>query len=182
MFPAIGKGKLALGVRNDGLIQVFQSGRSEPITHFGPLPSGPTTGSHKGFSRDRWRYDRSIVFCPAEGYALMIPTSNDRIVYREFNLPKLMQMSGVDYLLLTSETNHSLVRGRLWQHQLTAMSKSGQIRYKLIEKPGGMLINNTGQIRWVAPFSHPVGTKTVRVRLTNDQGETNDYTLNLSIQ
>lgn len=100
--------------------------------------------------------DARLHFAPTAHLLVCVPSTNDRLVLRKYDLLKSFEQSGVDYLYVSSRPR-TVVPGRGFEYQIDAMSKRGGVRCKLDAGPKGLAVSEAGKVTWAAPadFKEP---------------------------
>ncbi len=122
-----------------------------PEIEFGELPNDVNVAS---MNPD---FDKRIFIHLGLNAIVSIPLSNDRIVVQPFNLLEELKGSESDYFVVVSVPTPVFSPGKTYQYQIRTLSANPQIKYKLIEAPGGMSISESGRLIWKVPknFSNP---------------------------
>ena len=101
-----------------------------------------------------WR----IHHLPQEQLLLTFPTSNDRIIFRSFDVDQRMKDLGVSKLAVTSAPPATVRRNSELRYAVTAKhygvtpKKAGRkLSYELLDGPTGAVINKKGVLVWQAP-------------------------------
>jgi S1-C subfamily serine protease len=104
-----------------------------------------------GWGRDPLGPHKRFFFIPQAKLLIILPQTNDQLILHRFDVDALLENSGIDYLLVTSQPPTSALREGTYTYQLTVKSKKGGIKYALDSGPEGMEISETGLVRWPVP-------------------------------
>jgi hypothetical protein len=85
------------------------------ITHLGEMVG--LTEDQRRSTRNKITIDRRFHWVPAANLLNTIPTGNDRLVLRRFDVGKELEEQGGDYLLVASPTSVTATAGRTFSHR-----------------------------------------------------------------
>src|SRR5439155_14035471 len=107
--------------------------------------------AYGGNPANKMHHDKRIHLVPDARLLVTIPSSNDKLILRRFDLDDLLAKSEVDYLLVTSQPPTTAVRGATYTYKLAVKSKKGGVKQKLESGPKGMTLSERGQLTWAVP-------------------------------
>jgi hypothetical protein len=170
LIPGVG-GSLVLGLTPDGKLTVYPAGKATPLGPCGTLP-GLARRQNNGYVAPTLgdAADKRVKFLPARNKIVFIPTDDDRIVCREFDLKAKLDESGVDYLVVTSTPPGRAAPSSDWTYPVSVLSRAGEAKFSLDLAPEGMNVSSSGQITWKVPASFAKGEKVVLL-VTDKSGE-----------
>ncbi len=92
-----------------------------------------------------------ILDLPNYGMLITIPDTNNALVLHKIDIDKLLEKSGIDYLLVASSPVTTAVKGKNYAYALQVKSKQGSVTFKLDSGPEGMAIDKDGKLTWKVP-------------------------------
>jgi hypothetical protein len=123
--------------------------------------------------RVQWLVDQKML--------VTLPASNDRVIFRPWDVPALVKKSGEDYLWLASLPPHVAYKGDKLRYQISVVSRSKGLKYRLAEKPQGMSISPKGQVAWDVPDNFAEEIAPVIVTITDAEGNELIHSFELKI-
>ena len=97
------------------------------------------------------------------------------------DLAEQIQKSEGNVLFIESVPPRSVRRNQPFAYQLSARSKSGMVRYALVDGPKGMTISDTGLLEWTAP-GYATPPADVTVSATDSSGQTVKQTFTVLVE
>ena len=94
---------------------------------------------------------KRIYFIPRAELFVIFPPSNDRLDLYHFNLDEAMEVSGLDYLLVTSRPPRTAKAGKPFEYTVATKVKRGPVTVTLNSGPKGMQVTPAGIVRWTVP-------------------------------
>lgn len=92
-----------------------------------------------------------FIYVPWANLLVTLPKQNDRIVLRRFDMFKLLDRSGQEYLFVDSIPPHQALIGHTLRYQVEAKSKAGGVTFRLETGPEGMTVTPEGLVNWNVP-------------------------------
>lgn len=115
-------------------------------------------------------YEKRVMFVPQVSRLLTIPTSNDRLVVRTFNLSDGLRKSGVSHLYVTSTPSRFFRPGTSYHYSIKVASSDPDLSYELLTGPRGMRVSNTGSVEWNVPEDFHDAKLGVVIRIKSGAG------------
>ena len=123
-----------------------------------------------------------IRYLPSANILLTLPSTDDRIVLRKFDLLGDLDQTGVKYLFVTSLPKTRVKAGTEYTYAIQAQSKAGGLRYELQVKPEGMTITKTGVVRWQVPEGAKSKSERVIINVTDKSGKELQHAFEVTIE
>jgi hypothetical protein len=79
---------------------------------------------------------------------MILPSSNDRVIIRRFDLDKALAKTGGDWLVVASNPPTGFVRGQPYTYAIDVRASHKPLRFALETAPAGMTISADGKISW----------------------------------
>lgn len=95
-----------------------------------------------------------LILIPGANLLVVVPSSNDGLVLRRFDLDEILDKSGVDYLYVTSDPPAGVARGSQFDYTINVRSKKGSVTFKLEYGPPGMKLASDGRLTWSVPANN----------------------------
>jgi hypothetical protein len=167
-------------VRERGKVTVtlFRSGDSRPIV---TLPIEPDFMDGDGWGRVDMTMEQRVIVLPRAELIVMMNKTRDQLKLLPFNLDKILDDSGIDYLLVASQAPESARLKQRYEYPIDVKSKRGNVRYELAAGPEGMEIDTTGKITWSIPHQYDEELNTVIVNIKDDSGQEMIHTFTVNI-
>ena len=155
-----------------GSIAVYLPGQDQPVVTLNDIEGVAHEdlgyGGGPGF---RMHHDKRIDLIPEAKLLVTIPSSNDRLILRRFDLDALLAKSGRDYLVVTSEPPQAIALGKTLSYQPAIKSKKGGVTYKIESGPKGMLVAKDGRLTWDVPADFAEGQIDVILKIADASGQ-----------
>jgi hypothetical protein len=131
------------------------------------------------WARERFGYDRRVMFIPDAKVLITIPTTADRLVLHKLDVDKALEKSEVDYLFVTSSPPTEVRKGATYTYPLAVKSRKGGVKYSLASGPTGMTVSKEGVVKWTAPKDFAEAEVNVIISITDrtEQEVFHTYTL-----
>jgi hypothetical protein len=172
LIPGIG-GLFFLGVNDQGMLRVFQSGvpSPAPLGLIGRFPEWDSprvvdnprpdlSGGHKqlpGMWRDeQWSltpltFDRRVLFAPGDGYLVFLPRSGKTLIRRPFLFKPFLDSTEKDYLLVKNRASLRVRTGQVWTYAIDVVARYEPVTFRLEKSPEGMTLSPKGVLNWRVP-------------------------------
>lgn len=134
-----------------GSVYLFLPGNDRSIAKLDGVEGLFHEDVHYGKSEQPLAHDKRVHLIADAKILVTIPTSRDQLFVYRFDLDKLIEASGVDYLFVTSAPPSTAAKGLAYDYQIVVKSKKGGVKYKLDAGPEGMAITPDGRLRWKVP-------------------------------
>ena len=121
-----------------------------------------------GQSRAPWQ---QVFFVPDAKAILVLPSSNDRVVYHRIDADAALEKSGENYLLISSKPPREAKVGKTLTYAIRVKSKSGGVTFKLDSGPKGMTVSDDGLVTWEVPADMAAGDQDVILTLRDKSGQ-----------
>jgi hypothetical protein len=131
-----------------------------------------------GIGAEPWK---RIFFIPQARVIVLFPGSNDRLELRRFDVEALLEKSGNDYLLITTQPPLTAKRGAVYTYQMMAKSRKADVRYKLDSGPEGMDVSAKGLLEWRVPLDIRDDTRDVIIRIRDAAGQEAFHTFTIRL-
>jgi hypothetical protein len=107
--------------------------------------------NYGGNAADKMQSDKRLFLIPSAKLFVSIPTTNDKLVLRRFDLDKLLAESDTDYLFVASMPPREVRPGGIFKYDLDVKSRRGGVKTKLESGPEGMRLSPEGKLTWAVP-------------------------------
>jgi hypothetical protein len=107
--------------------------------------------NYGGNAADKMQSDKRLFLIPSAKLFVSIPTTNDKLVLRRFDLDKLLAASDTDYLFVASMPPRDVRPGAVFKYDLDVKSRRGGVKTKLESGPDGMRLSPEGKLTWAVP-------------------------------
>jgi hypothetical protein len=159
------------------VLSVYLAGSDQPLAS---LPEVELPTGINLWDREPFGFDKHILLNPAAKRLVVIPETNDKVVLYRFDLVDLLQKSGVDYLVVTSQPVTVAVKGSEYSYQVEAKSSKGGVRYRLDSGPDGMQVSKDGLVTWKVPADYAGASADVIVNVSDAAGQERFHTFTIS--
>lgn len=129
---------------------LYLVGNDQPLTTLPPMEELAALGPEQWTSND-FTVDKRVHFFPSANLLVTVPTTNDALVLRKFDIIEALNKSGIDYLFVNSSPSTVAHKGEFYRYPLEVKSKRGGVTYKLESGPEGMAISANGVLTWQIP-------------------------------
>jgi hypothetical protein len=170
-------------IEGAGKIAVCLAGDSRTLT---TLPSiidfkeNQPMGFPPSMGRDPLSRDKRLHFFPDARLIIGIPTTNDRLILRQFDPLQALKDAKIDYLFVASSPVTTATRNGMYSYQIQVESKRGGITFTLESGPADMKITPSGKLMWKA--SAAAGDSTVIIRITDASSQEIFQTFKISVK
>jgi len=127
--------------------------------------------AYGGNPANKMHHDKRVHLIPDAKLLVTIPSTNDRLVLRRFDLDDLLAKSGVDYLLVTSQPPAAFKPGATYSYPVAVKSKKGGVKYKLESGPDGMKVAADGKLTWKVPAGFAAAEVDVILTVADSSGQ-----------
>jgi hypothetical protein len=103
-----------------------------------------------------------------------------KVVLHKFDVPALLDKSGVDYLLVTSRPAGAS-RGESFTYRPKVASKKGGVKVKLDAGPDGMKIGGDGTVTWDVPKTFAEDSASVILTISDRSGQEIFHTFSVRV-
>ena len=155
-----------------GAFSVHLRGLKQPLVKLDNLEH-PDSGAG-----ELWR---KIFFVPDAKAILVLPPSNDRVVFHKIDADAALEKSGENYLLITSKAPTAEKAGGALRYAIKAKSKRGGVTYKLDSGPKGMAVSDEGVVTWAVPADLAPGTRDVIITVRDKSGQEAFHTFTIKV-
>ncbi len=107
--------------------------------------------NYGGNAADKMQSDKRLFLIPSAKLFVSIPTTNDKLALRRFDLDKLLAASDTDYLFVASMPPREVRPGAIFKYDLEVKSRRGGVKTKLESGPEGMRLSPEGKLTWAVP-------------------------------
>jgi hypothetical protein len=115
-------------------------------------------------------FEKRFHLVPSAKLLVTIPRSDDRLVLRRIDLDAAIGRLEKDYLLVLSPNTVLAKAGETLEHQIVARSKSGKVRFELVEGPAGLQVQPDGKVTFLVPDSLEGGEVTALITASDGSG------------
>jgi S1-C subfamily serine protease len=136
-------------------------------------PGFPTSQGRDPLSRDK-----RLSFFPYARLIIGIPTTNDRLILRQFDPLQALKNAKIDYLFVSSSPVTTATKNALYSYPIQVESKRGGVTFTLESGPADMKITPSGKLTWNVSAS--AGESTVIVRITDASSQEIFHTFKIS--
>jgi hypothetical protein len=167
LIPGLG-GRFFLGIGLDGQLGVYQADHETPLCTLDamaqwarPKSTNPNVGQPGNakvppgmidpFSPTQLTLDKRFVFAPSLGYIAYLPSTDDRLVFRRFDLRASLEAAGQDYLIVLSSPRTQARADSVWTYTMKSIARREPVKYILERAPEGMTLSPQGQLSWKIP-------------------------------
>jgi S1-C subfamily serine protease len=155
---------------------LYLIGNDQPLTTLPALDELATLPQEQWTTND-FTLDKRVHFFPTANLLVTIPTTNDALVLRKFDVIDALNKSGIDYLFVSSTPITTAHKGELYRYPLEVKSKRGGVSFKLESGPEGMTISPAGVLTWQIPREATDSTVIVTVRDSTGQEVFHTFTI-----
>lgn len=113
--------------------------------------------------------DQRVTIIPKLDAIVFVPYSDDRLILRKMNIPRMLDQAGKYDCLVLSSPRHFAKAGREWTYEIKAIGIHEPLKFSLRQGPRSMTISDDGQLRW-AVENGLTGSADVIVDITDSQG------------
>jgi hypothetical protein len=159
-------------------LSVHMAGDSRPLATIADFP----LTAEQPWGQSDFTVDKRLFFIPSAKLLVRIPSSNDQVVLRRFDMDQAMDKSGVDYLVVTSQPPQAAIRGTKLTYQLKVKSRKGGLAYRLESGPAGMKISKDGKLTWSVPNDTPDEMVDIIVSVRDSAGQEAFHTFTLAVK
>jgi S1-C subfamily serine protease len=155
---------------------LYLVGNDQPLTTLPPLDELAALPQEQWTSND-FTVDKRVHFFPTANLLITVPTSNDSLILRKFNVIDALDRSGIDYLFVNSTPITGARKGEGYRYPLEVKSKRGGVSFKIESGPEGMSISPTGVLTWQIPRDAADSTVIVTIRDASGQEIFHTFTI-----
>jgi serine protease Do len=112
-----------------------------------------------------------LSIAPQGGVAMILPTSDDRVIIRRFDLDNALARNGGDWLVVASNPPTGFVRGEPYAYAIDVRAAHKPLRFALETAPAGMTISADGKISWLPAKTISSDRLPVVVSITDSAGK-----------
>jgi len=151
-----------------------------------PLVSLPELPEMEDVVTSQWRTDaptpdKRFHFIPQANLLVTIPSSNDRLVLRQFDLRAELRKTGIEYLIVVSSPPPTARPGDVYQYQLEVESARGNVQYKLVRGPNQMQVSPTGRVTWRVPVGTEGDRHSVSIGISDASGQEKFHSFQIAV-
>lgn len=167
MFMRIGEG----GHNEVKPLNFFFYGNDRPIATMPNFTEFNSQANTYGDEARRLSADRRYLLLPDAEVIVALLAANDRLILKRFDMRALLEKSGTDYLLVTSQPPRLAVRGQTYRYDLAILSKKGGLQCKIESGPAGMQTTPDGKLTWDVPADYREGKADVIMTVADSGGQ-----------
>ena len=135
-----------------GDLEIMLPGQYWPICTLRQVPGVVHDNlSYGGNANEKMHSDKRLHLNPRAKLLVSIPTTNDKLVLRRFDLDELLAKSETDYLFVASMPPLQAEPGEIYKYELEVKSRRGGVKTKLESGPEGMKLSAEGKLAWPFP-------------------------------
>ena len=157
------KVKLEVGTTADRRIIYSDTGYSE-------LANRRASSWHGILSATKLGREPRVQWLPDQEMLMTLPSTNDRVIFRPWNVQALVKKTGEEYLWITSLPQLNAYKGDKLRYQVRAVSRLKKLKYRLVEGPQGMRVLSSGHVQWDVPDTFAGDTAPVIITITDSGG------------
>ncbi len=181
-LPAV-RGSLFLSLQSGaggkgGSATVYVLGQHRPIAKLEQLQHGMTLDGWARGATGPWR---NIFFIPQANVIAFLPGSKDQVVLYKFNVDAALEKSGIDYLMVVSQSQSVVKRGSTFHYSIQVKAKRTPVSFKLESGPASMSVSKEGTVTWKVPDSLPEGDQEAILTVRDAGGQEIFHTFKLRV-
>lgn len=134
-----------------GDVEVMLPSQYRPISTLRQVPGVIQDRMFGRNGTDKMHSDKRLFLIPKAKLLVSIPTTNDKLVLRRFDLDKLLAESDTDYLFVNSQPPLHTKPGAVYEYTLEIKSRRGGVKTKLESGPDGMKLSPEHKLTWTVP-------------------------------
>src|SRR5262249_39234671 len=150
-------------------LSVYITGNGRPLVTLPQLDG--LSGLVDWVSGSTQPFERHVFLIPEAKLLVILPATKDKLVLHPFDLDKLLEKSGADYLFVQSQPVTMAVRGQEYVYPLIVRSKKGGVKVKLESGPKGMQVTSAGRLTWSVPKDFTETEADVLLSVSDDSGQ-----------
>src|SRR5262249_36160731 len=116
-------------------------------------------------------HDKRVHLIPDAKLLVTIPSTDDKLIVRRFDLDAFLAKSPVNYLFVSSQPPSNGVRGETYRYTMTVKSKKGGVKLKLESSPKGMSLSEDGKLTWPISKDFSDGEADVIISVRDESGQ-----------
>jgi hypothetical protein len=125
---------------------------------------------------------KRFFLIPQAKLIAILDRTGEKLHLHRFDLDEVLEKSGVDYLIVTSQPLTVAVKGQEYTYPLVVKSKKGGLKYKVESGPKGMQISSDGKLAWKVPADCPDAEVDVILTVGDTAGQEVFHTFKIAVQ
>ena len=136
---------------------------------------------HEILSATKSGREPRVQWLPSRKLLVTLPSSNDRVIFRPWDVVSRVKKSGEEYLWIESLPPFEAYEGEKFRYQVRVVSRVGKVKCRLEEGPKGMTVSSNGKVQWNVPESFSSATAPVIITATDSAGNELIHSFQLNV-